>query len=423
MVFELPAPPPGTRFQRDPDEAGRPRLTWPGRITRIHGLRAVATVIGLCAVLYFLLWTAHYEIDYSPDGPLGERIWWQLRRGNGKLLGLSFFILLLLLFLLLVLILFVRALLFKKVAVRHRLTFDADALRYWGLKIPSSQPAGIVVARTAIRAVGTRWNGGLLIAAGATPFEIDPTLTDGERSWLADVIRAWAGLASSVAPPDVAPLPAGSWLQLEHNREGCLRISWLPPAEICEAGRRAVARRAWAALVGWLFVECGLVAVSAYLLVGNLAWLGCFLWLAGAAVVLGLLICTPAVLAILAELVSVRRPARPESITLGPHRLHHDPGHCYCGSSFSLGEASAVDRAELARVLVEDGPDAHVELRLFAGFTRIKPRPEDRRMGTPVDEPIEQYRSVRMGPCLRSFERIWLADTLRWWAGLPSDEP
>lgn len=426
MPFELPTPPPGTHFRRDYDGVGRLRLTWPSRITGRHCFRAAAIAVGWCAILYFLLWGINYEIDYSPDGPLGERIWTQLRRGNGKLLGLSFIFLILLLLLLVGIRLFVRGLLYAKGTVRHTLTFDADVLRYRGKATRSFGSDGVEVVRSAIRAVGAPRGGGLLIAAGTAQFEIDPTLTRRERGWLADVIRDWAGLVQPVAPPDIPPLPAESWLQLDHDPNGYPCLSWLPPEELCLAGGRMVGRRALAWLPGWIIAEGSLLALLGYLLLGNPNWLAFYLWLAGVALGLSLLICTSAGLAILAELVSLGRRARPESITLGPARLHHDPGHCYCGDAFSLGTPQDMERAEIARILLQDGPHARVELQLHGGVTRSRPHPEERRQtGGPAvpAEPIVRYRTVRVGSCLRSFERAWLADTLRWWAGLPSDEP
>jgi hypothetical protein len=402
-------------------EEGHPRLTWPDRITLRHGLRALAVGAGWCAGLYFVFWLLHYEIDFSPDGPLVERISTQLRAGNGKLIGLSFIFSIMLLGLLLGVCLFVRGLLFYRGTGRRRLTFG-DVLRYRAKESSSAQDGA--VSHDAIRAVGVRRGGGLLIAAGATTVEIDPTLTSAERDWLAEVIRDWASLARP-RPPDVSAPPVNGWLERDRTADGSPRLSWLPPEEVREPARRAVRRRALAGLAAWAPAEAALVALLAYLLLGNLDWLGCTFWLACVMVGLGLLICTPALLAVLAELVSLGRPARPESITLGADRLHHDPGHCYGDDTFSLGPPHDIDRAEITHVRLPGGPNEPVEIQLYGGLSQRRPRRPAQRTLAPAGDaaPIVLYRTVTIGACLRPFERAWLAKTLRWWAGLPSGEP
>ena len=104
-------------------------------------------------------------------------IWAQLRAGNVKLIVLSVVLVPMLIMPVLAIRLFVRAVAFGAGTVPHRLTFGADTLWYTGKAAPSSGSGDAELARRAIRAVSSeKRRRGLLIAAGATLVEIDPTL-------------------------------------------------------------------------------------------------------------------------------------------------------------------------------------------------------------------------------------------------------
>ena len=126
MTSELPSPPPHSGFQIDRDADGLPRLMWPNRISRAACFKAVGFAVGFCCALYFFTWLIRYEIDYSSEGPFGDMVWTQLRKGNSKLIGLGFILLVALIMMIVIFGAFLRALLFGRGVKRQALTFGAD---------------------------------------------------------------------------------------------------------------------------------------------------------------------------------------------------------------------------------------------------------------------------------------------------------
>ena len=288
MPFELPPPPPDTGFQLDCDPQGRPRLTWPARLTGYGRLKAGCVAAVFCGVLYSLAWDLGYEIDFSPVGTFWERLRAQFAGGRQ---GFLFFLCFLAVFLLMTAVVLgaiLRALLFGRGWKRRALTFGQDALWYQPSLGGADGSPGEEIPRAQVRAVTVVRKRGaerLLVAAGARQWDIGPSLKPRERAWLANVLRAWAVLAGPPPQLDLAP-PADSWVRLDHDAAGRPRLHWRPPEDLCRAGRRAMLRRTLAWLAGWALGEALLAGLLTCLLLGDPAALGCFLWLLVPALVL-----------------------------------------------------------------------------------------------------------------------------------------
>src|SRR5205085_10268095 len=140
----------------------------------------------------------------------------------------------------------------------------------------------------------------------------------------------------------------------------------------CREARGLIQRRARLWFAGWVAAEAMLVA---YLLRGSLAdVLGCVLWFVLAVAVVSLLACSAAGLAIVTELLNLRRGPSPESVALGRERLRRDPGHYYCEGACSIGAPRYIDRAEICRIELENSAAGRAQLRLYMNPTLRKPR-------------------------------------------------
>jgi hypothetical protein len=133
------------------------------------------------------------------------------------------------------------------------------------------------------------------------------------------------------------------------------------------------------------------------------------------------------------ELASLRRAPRAESLTLAPDRLHHDPGHHYCGDAYSIGPPRDIERVEVGSVQLEHEPGGRERLLLYV-WSPVIPRLArlaGRAGGAPDVSPqtvnalAGASPTVEIGPCLRPADRAWLAGVLRAWfgAGAPQDAP
>lgn len=421
MLLEVPNPPPGSRFQLGEDGWGRPRLIWPCHFTLRGCLTGGGFTVVLCLIFWQLLWLIQYEIASSPPGSLWDRVWAQLERRNGKLLGLFAALALFGFFLALILRGVTVGLLTGRNMKRRALTFGRETLWYQPNLAGASGAPWLEIPRDRVRAIGVVGKGRaerLLVAARLERWEIGPTLGHQERAWLAGLLRAWAGLDGPAALPDVPAPPADSWIRLYQDAEEHPRLHWLPPDDLCRAGRRAFLRRTLAWFVRWAGGEAVLVGLLAYLLRSGL---GCVLWLLVPAIAFALLLCSAAGLAIIIELAGLTHRSRPECLTLTRDVLHYDPGHFYCGPACSTGRPQEINRAEVARVRLEYGPGGRDRLLIDLGppgrgrdvieLERIPPAGVNRAGSEEV--------AVEVGPCLQPFERAWLAGVLRRWAGLP----
>ncbi|HMC90308.1 MAG TPA: hypothetical protein VKI17_12210, partial [Gemmataceae bacterium] len=300
-----------------------------------------------------------------------------------------------------------------------------DELWYQSDLDQTREARGERIPRARIRAISLvpKWKRErLLVAAAADQWEIGPTLTREERTWLTDVLRTWAGPALRAPVLHVPAPPTGSTIQLDRDAEGQPRLAWLPPENVCREARGLIQRRTRLWFAGWIVAEAMLVAyVVAYLLRGRLAdVLGCVLWFVLAVAVVSLLACSAAGLAIVTELLNLRRAPRPESVALGRERLRHDPGHYYCEGACSIGPPHNIDRAEISRIELENSVAGRAQLRLYMNPRLRKLRRLRSQNTSPPSTPVAAvvYQQVEVGPCLPADGRTWLAEVLRRWAGL-----
>lgn len=445
MPLELPSPPLASRFRLDRDAQGRPRLTWPYRITWTGCLAGCGVTAFFSFILFGLAWDfltdADLRANFARNGIAGV-----LSSGGVLLRGL--FALLALFVLVLFLRSFLPALLFGRRMRRGALVFGEDALWYQpNMARPKGrtkqdvlEPIPVVegsteparsgqspvreVRRARVRAVGVVRRRGathLLLAAGTERLEIGPTLKGWELIWLAGVLRAWAGLDKSAPRFHVPPPPADSWIQRDSDEAD--RLYWLPPEEQLDAGRGRRTRRVLGWFLQWLVGELLGVGLLVLQFRSDLGALGCLVWLIDVALLWLLPPWTVGGLAIVTELVSLSRAPRPESMVLGPDQLRHDPGHYYCGPAVSTGRPREIERAEIARVRVEQLPGGRERLLLDFGndpvpalVVRAGPRQNAQGLMPLLTVP-GAGGPVEVGACLRPAERAWLAEVLRAWAG------
>jgi hypothetical protein len=256
----------------------------------------------------------------------------------------------------------------------------------------------------------------LLVRHGTSEIEMGKGLREPEREWLTQVLHTWAGQPEPApgpsqvyAPPMPHPeksllpaipaLPAKTWIVVEQPEPDRLRLHWLPhPERKVRWGRGRPLRALMGISVGWLIallVTGGIwLAEMGQLLSGGG---GPVIAQASSAAFIGVFVTLLVLIGVGLGLGfwTVTQPERPESLTLTPGVLIHDPGHININGQVLTGKGSEIRRPLLGEVCLDR----------VLGRQRLT-----------IDRGVER---IEVGAGLREPEREWLARLLQAWAGPP----